>query len=188
LPPSCPTTASAKESCVDSRSRMRTSLSRHHGIMVVKGFSEVSMVIPNGILNNPALSYVRQWMLRSTQIIAVVDMARELFQPKNDTQTSMVLMRRLSSKERDKASSGELDYPVFMAVTQKIGHDKRGQKIYRQSPNGEDIVAMRDDEVVEIDSNTNERITKIVKVKDRVVDDELPEVADAYRTWLDELK
>ena len=60
------------------------------------------------------------------KIVAVVDMARDLFQPKNDTQTSMLLMRRLAPEERRLAEVGRLDYPVFMAVTQKIGHDKRG--------------------------------------------------------------
>jgi type I restriction enzyme M protein len=70
---------------------------------LVEGSGRMAMVIPNGILNNPALGYVRQWMLQNTQIIAVVDIERDLFQPKNATQTSMVLMRRLSSEERERS-------------------------------------------------------------------------------------
>src|SRR5207253_7060396 len=70
-----------------------------------EGSGRMGMVIPNGILNNPALGYVRQWLIHNTQIIAVVDMARELFQPKNDTQTSMILMRRLSASERELAAA-----------------------------------------------------------------------------------
>jgi type I restriction enzyme M protein len=155
---------------------------------LVDGTGRMAMVIPNGILNNPALAYVRQWMMQNTQIIAVVDMARELFQPKNDTQTSMVLMRRLSAKERRVAVSGKLDYAVFMAVTEKIGHDKRGQAIFRQAPNGDDIVALRDDEIIEFDPQTGERIVRTVQIKDRVVDDELPEVSAAYRQWLENIK
>ena len=65
-----------------------------------EGTGRMAIVLPNGILNNPALGYVRHWILRNAQVIAVVDMARELFQPKNDTQTSMVLLRRLSASER----------------------------------------------------------------------------------------
>ena len=79
------------------------------------------MVIPNGILNNPALGYVRHWLLTNTQVLAVVDMARELFQPKNDTQTSMVLLRRLSADECALAQAGTLEYPIFMAVTSRSG-------------------------------------------------------------------
>jgi type I restriction enzyme M protein len=148
------------------------------------GSGRMAMVIPNGILNNPALAYVRQWMLKNTQILAVVDMARELFQPKNDTQTSMVLMRRLSEDERTNAAKRRLDYPVFMAVTEKIGHDKRGNVIYRRTEMGDDLLVEREEPTLELDQETGQEVLKIIKVKDRLVDDELDEVADAYLAWL----
>jgi len=151
---------------------------------LVEGIGRMAMVIPNGILNNPALGYVRQWMLRNTQIIAVVDMDRDLFQPKNDTQTSMVLMRRLSHEERELSARGKLDYPVFMAVTHRIGHDKRGKVIYRRTDTGEDVVVLRTEENVVTDLKTGEERIVKVQFKDKVVDDELPEVATAFRAWL----
>lgn len=142
----------------------------------------LAMVIPNGILNNPALEYVRAWMRENVQILAVVDMQRDLFQPKNDTQTSMVLMRRLSSLERDHARSRRLDYPVFMAVAEKIGHNKRGKTIYRRSANGEELLEPIPPDVLD-------PITRVPRPSShrrlqRVIDDELPEVADAYTAWL----
>lgn len=149
-----------------------------------EGTGRMAMVIPNGILNNPALGYVRQWMLHNTQIIAVVDMARELFQPENDTQTSMILMRRLSESERELAAANKLDYAVFMAVAEKVGKDRRGNDIYRQTETGEDMVVLRVEEITEIDSQTGEEIHRQVTIKDRIIDDELPEVAVAFRRWL----
>jgi type I restriction enzyme M protein len=151
---------------------------------LVEGTGRMAMVIPNGILNNPALAYVRQWMLHNTQIIAVVDMARDLFQPKNDTQTSMVLLRRLSRDERDMAVKNQLDYPVFMAVTHRIGHDKRGNKIFRQTELGDDVIVLRTEEVMETDVKTGDEYISRVQVKEKVVDDELPEVAIAFKQWL----
>ena len=146
------------------------------------GTGRLAMVIPNGILNNPALAYVRTWMFQNVQLLAVVDMQRDLFQPKNDTQTSMVLMRRLSHQERAHALAGHLDYPIFMAVAEKIGHDKRGNTIYRRSPEGDEI----------LESSLSGSLDPITRVPrpaatahlQRVVDDELPEVADAYTAWL----
>jgi type I restriction enzyme M protein len=146
----------------------------------------VAMVIPNGILNNPALGYVRQWMYENVQILAVVDMARELFQPKNDTQTSMVLMRRLSPQEKAEAMAGRLDYPVFMAVAEKVGHDKRGNIIYRRSETGDDILVEVTERVSEVDPETGVERVVVVSTHERVVDDELPEVAQAYAEWLRE--
>jgi type I restriction enzyme M protein len=150
------------------------------------GKGRMAMVIPNGILNNPALGYVRHWLLANTQVIAVVDMARELFQPKNDTQTSMVLLKRLSAEERQQAQATGLDYPVFMAVAERIGHDKRRNPIYRRHPDGQEVLAVRTETDTVIDPDTGQEKTVEVVAKERVLDDELPEVAEAFRRWVDE--
>ncbi|WP_448620064.1 N-6 DNA methylase [Geodermatophilus sp. URMC 65] len=150
------------------------------------GTGRMAMVIPNGILNNPALGYVRHWILSHTQVLAVVDMARELFQPKNDTQTSMVLLRRLSDDERVSAEAEGLDYPIFMAVTRSIGHDKRGNVVYRRTDDGDDVWVERIDTISEIDPASGEEVLRQVTTKDRIIDDELPEVAEAYLRWLGE--
>lgn len=148
------------------------------------GSGRMAIVIPNGILNNPRLGYLRQWLLDHTQILAVVDMARELFQPKNDTQTSMVLMRRLAPNEIAQAKASRLDYPCFMAWTQKVGHDKRGNTIYRRNEQGEDIVVVRKEAQTERDPTTGEQTITELEVKEVLVDDELPEVAESYLHWL----
>jgi type I restriction enzyme M protein len=148
------------------------------------GTGRMAMVIPNGILNNPGLAYVRHWLFTHAQVLAVVDMHRDLFQPKNDTQTSMVLMRRLSDKEVAKAQKTGLDYPLFMAVAEKIGHDKRGGVIYKRTPDGEDALVKRTETVIEIDQSTGKEILQEVTFIERQIDDELPETARAYREWL----
>jgi type I restriction enzyme M protein len=150
------------------------------------GTGRMAMVIPNGILNNPALGYVRSWLLSRCQVLAVVDMARELFQPKNDTQTSMVLLRRLAASEVVNSTTSDLEYPIFMAVAEKIGHDKRGNTIYRRTETGDDVVVTRTDTIAEIDRESGDEVLREVTVSERLVDDELPEVATAYLRWLSE--
>ncbi|MBY4040282.1 N-6 DNA methylase [Rhodococcus fascians] len=150
------------------------------------GTGRMAIVVPNGILNNPGLAYVRQWILRNTQILAVVDMHRDLFQPGNDTQTSMVLMRRLNLDEVNQAQSSGLDYPLFMAVAEKIGHDKRGNLIYRRTPEGEDALVKRIESVREIDQETGDETLKSVEITERQIDDELADVSIAYLRWLSE--
>ncbi len=151
---------------------------------LVPGTGRMAIVLPNGILNNPALGYVRQWILQHTQVLAVVDMARELFQPKNDTQTSMILMRRLSADEIAQNADGQLNYDCFMAVTEKIGHDKRGNTIYRRNTQGDDIVIVRQEMVLTLDPESGKQVVSVTEVKELLQDDELPEVADAYLAWL----
>lgn len=155
---------------------------------LVPSTGRMAMVIPNGILNNAALGYVRQWILQHVQVLAIVDMARELFQPKNDTQTSLVLMRRLSAEEEKIAKSKGLSYPIFMAVAERIGHDKRGNARFRQTPDGKDVIIEKEELIIEIDPISGHEVYSTIEVRERVIDDELPEVAEAYLAWLGELQ
>jgi type I restriction enzyme M protein len=154
--------------------------------LLIPGTGRFAIVIPNGILNNPALGYVRTWLMQNVQILAVVDMARELFQPKNDTQTSMVIGRRFDATERQAALDGSLEYRIFMAVTERIGHDKRGNVLYRRTETGEDVLVTRVETLADIDADTGEEVLREVEVSERLVDDELPDAATAFRRWLSE--
>lgn len=148
------------------------------------GTGRMAIVLPNGILNNAALGYVRHWILANTQVLAVVDMARELFQPKNDTQTSVLMVRRLSDEERRGLETKALEYPVFMAVAERVGHDRRGNVLFRRTDSGEDVLVEREETVAEIDPESGEEVLRTATVTERLVDDELPEVASAYLKWL----
>jgi type I restriction enzyme M protein len=142
------------------------------------GTGQMAMVIPNGILNNPPLGYIRQWILDNCQLIAVVDMQQDLFQPRNDTQTSMVILRKLSDMERAKRR----DYPIFFAVTDKIGHDKRGNTIYVRDEEGNDVIEERTIMVTTVVDG--ESVSKPIKEKVRIVDDQLPKIPTLFRQWL----
>lgn len=152
--------------------------------MLAPGGGRMAIVLPNGILNNSALGYVRQWIMENTQVLAVVDMARELFQPKNDTQTSMLLLRRLDPEERSEVSKGRLDYAIFMAVAESVGHDRRGNITYRRTNEGDDVLVATEATLAEIDPDTGQEVLRTVATEERQVDDELPEVAEAYLRWL----
>ena len=151
-------------------------------VQLLRPGGRFALVIPNGILNNPALGYVRTWLMQNTRILAVVDMARELFQPKNDTQTSMVLAQRLTAEERSAVEEGKfLKYPIFMASTEYVGHDKRGNVLYKRNDVGDDIMVTRAERRVVIDPESGVERFVMVDVSERMVNDELADVARAYR-------
>lgn len=141
------------------------------------GTGIMAMVIPNGILNNVSLAYVRQWLMDNTQIIAVVDMQRDLFQPRNDTQTSMVILRRLSDEEIARTP----DYPIFFAVTKRIGHDKRGNTVWLRDETGQDILAERRSQVRLVIEGREVQREIVEKVP--VVDDDLTRVPSVFKKW-----
>lgn len=151
-------------------------------LQFLKPGGRMAIVLPNGLLNNPGLSYFRQVILKQAQLLAVVDMHRDLFQPRNDTQTSMVLLRKWSEGE-SAASHG--DYPVFMAIADKVGHNKRGNTVFKRAPDGSLLLTdtVRTHKVPKADG-TFEEVAVLATVP--IVDDELNDVADAYHSWLAE--
>ena len=150
------------------------------------GTGRAAIVLPNGNLNNPSRGFVREWLLRETQILAVVDMQRDLFKfagGGTDTQTSLLLIRRLAPEERELARGKGLDYPIFMAVAESIGHDKRGKTLYKRDADGNDVTVEAAETVTTADPATGREVEQTITNKIKVVDDDLPAVADAYLRW-----
>ena len=56
--------------------------------------------------------------------------------------------------------------------------------MYKQAPNGDDMVIQRKEQIVDIDYKTGQTHVVEVDIKDRVIDDELPDVANVYLNWL----
>ncbi|MGH7745684.1 MAG: hypothetical protein ACREQ5_12980, partial [Candidatus Dormibacteria bacterium] len=61
---------------------------------------------------------------------------------------------------------------------------KRGNVIYRRTETGDDAMISRVETVREIDPGNGDEILRQVEIRERHVDDELPEVATAYLRWL----
>jgi type I restriction enzyme M protein len=118
----------------------------------------LAIVLPDSILSNPGLVWLRNWILTEFRIIASIDLPTETFEPSTGTQTSLLIMRKLLDKE--KAKKGHL---IYMAIPEKVGHDRRGMPIFRETPDGD----------LELDE-------RYLPIKD----DHLPLVVESFRTWL----
>lgn len=141
------------------------------------GTGIAAMVLPDGILGTPGLGFVRQWLFENTVILASVDMHADTFQPGTSVQTSVLVVRRKSKEERRYMS----DYPVFMAICDHIGHDKRGNTVYVRDDEGYEVVADVEDAIA-IDADRLDEET--FRTQARVVDDNTQEIADAFREWM----
>nr|WP_197659496.1 N-6 DNA methylase [Xanthomonas translucens] len=151
-------------------------------LQFLKPGGRMAIVLPNGLLNNPGLTAFRHVVLKQAQLLAVVDMHRDLFQPRNDTQTSMVLLRKWAENE---SAESHGDYPIFMAVADAVGHNKRGMTLYKRAPDGSLLLheTAKIHRVPKVDG-TFEEVE--VSTTEPIVDDELDEVANAYHAWLEE--
>jgi type I restriction enzyme M protein len=91
------------------------------------GRGRVALVVPYQTLSGPKLGFVREWLLRYAKLIAVVDLPSTTFQPWTGTKTSLVVFERRA--EPLPSWDESQDYPVFMAIAENIGHDRRGNPV-----------------------------------------------------------
>jgi type I restriction enzyme M protein len=96
--------------------------------LALPGEGVIGLILPYQILSGPQLGFVRQWLLMNAQMIAVVDLPADTFQPWTGTKTSIVIFKRRSSPLTEVAEIAK-DPKIFMAVSQHIGHDRRGNPI-----------------------------------------------------------
>jgi type I restriction enzyme M protein len=115
-----------------------------------------------------------------------VDLHPDTFQPNNGTQTSVLILQKKTEEEmRKEEKQRQLDdYEIFMAQTLAIGHDKRGNTLYKRNDEGEEILFPpegEETELYEVDAqgDASRRLLRPTKQ----VDDDAPVVALEFLDW-----
>lgn len=153
-------------------------------IQWLKPSGRMGIVLPDGILGNPGDEYIRWWILRHCWVLASVDLPVESFivEANVNILTSLLFLKKKTQQEIAAADlGGEPDYPVFMAVAEKVGYDRRGNTLYKRRPDGEEIVEER--EVTERITVSGYTVERKLRRKSKVVDDDLPAIAEGYREF-----
>jgi type I restriction enzyme M protein len=142
------------------------------------------LVLPDGILGNPGDEPIRRWILKHCWVLGSVDLPVETFivEANVNILTSLLFLKKKTSEEmRLESMKGAVDYPVFMAVAENVGFDRRGQTRYKQTPDGEVIYEEREE--IERFRFGQQIETRVLKRKVPIVNDDLPEIAKAYREF-----
>ena len=132
----------------------------------VKPRGYLVIVVPDGIVNNPGLHFIRSWLLRRTRIIASVGLPKTTFAAsKGINNPTVLVVQKLTPREARDADDGILQasYDIFMSTPKTAGINSRALPIYLRQPDGR--------EVIDDDGN-------------RIRDDEVRGVVDAFRNWL----
>ena len=81
----------------------------------------LGIVLPDGILGNDKLGYIRNHIIKHAKILAVIDVPIETFMPHTSTKTSILILKKYLEDEII-----EEDYEIFMAIAETCGHNRRG--------------------------------------------------------------
>lgn len=89
-------------------------------LQLLKDGGRMAIVLPDGIYGNNQLGYIRKWLLERVRITAIIDVPTETFMPNTPTKTTIMILQKLPKNKIPN------DYPIFMAVAETCGHNRRG--------------------------------------------------------------
>jgi len=144
---------------------------------LLKPGGRLGIVLPDSILGSPGLEYLRYWILKNMKLIASIDLHVDTFQPRNGTQCSVLILQKKTNKEKEATENETIDYNIFMAMVEKIGHDKRGNTIFMRDEDGNEILI---DEEIKI--RDEDKVT-IIHSKSKIIDDQTVLVPGIFEDW-----
>jgi type I restriction enzyme M protein len=155
-------------------------------LQFLKPGGRMAIVLPDSILSNPGLAWLRRWILKNAWIIASVDLPREMF-AKSDTHTmtSVLFLQKFTVEERRMVAHGGRtpDYEIFMAIADRVGWDLRGQPVYLRTEEGEEILRKTPRPFPTRDARGH--IVEMVReVEEPIIHDQLPKISEMFVTWL----
>ncbi len=145
----------------------------------------MGIVLPDSILGSPGLGYIREWLIQNHRIVASIDLHQDTFQPRNGTQTSVLFLQKKTEEQKDaEEKSGQMaDYNIFMAMVEKIGHDKRGNPLFKRDKEGNEILVPDKNNVLVMGETGEGTRTVAHEQKVKVEDDQTPDVPAIFAEW-----
>jgi len=117
--------------------KLRNNVERHilfieRSLDVLRPGGRMAIVLPQGVLNNTNMQYVREFLFDKARILAVVGLHGNTFKPHTGTKTSVLFLQKWGGE----AGKSLNDYPIFMAVSKRAGKDNSGDYVYKKDKSG----------------------------------------------------
>ncbi len=120
----------------------------------LKKGGKLGIVLPEGIFGNPRDRYIIEYLLKNYKINAIISCGHLAYMPHTHIKTSLLFVEKIAPPSES--------YPIFVAVADKVGHDKNGKILYKMDGSGKTLK----------DVNGN-----------KVIDDDFPIVVENYRRF-----
>ena len=145
----------------------------------------MGIVLPDNILGAPGLGYIREWLIKNHRIIASVDLHVDTFQPRDGTQTSVLFLQKKTHEQKyiEEKTGTMADYNIFMAMVEKVGHDKRGNPTFKRDKEGNEILVPDTNSILVLGMTGEGNRTVSHEQKRKVEDDQTPDVPAIFTEW-----
>jgi type I restriction enzyme M protein len=116
---------------------VRAILFLERSLRILEPGGRMAIVLPQGLMNNLNDDYVRNFIDREAQILAVVGLHENTFLPFTKAKTSVLFLRKWEESEERPD-----DYEIFFDVSRRPGKNGYGQPIWRADGTGLDTDVM----------------------------------------------
>ncbi|MCX2748983.1 N-6 DNA methylase [Arthrobacter sp. MI7-26] len=97
----------------------------------LKPGGHLGIVMPKSFLDTATYRASREFLFKQAELLGVVTLHKNTFQPDTGVRTCILFIRKLDPKESPSSA-----YPIYMAISQKIGQDSEGRQIFVSDVNG----------------------------------------------------
>jgi len=149
-------------------------------LQLLKPNGKMAIVLPDSILSNPGLSYIRYWIRKKANIISVIDLPEETFQPFTGVRASILFL------EKKDTSIDNQVYDIFMAKANVVGKNRRGNILYKRDYDSGEII-QEEKEVLITSIENGKGFTRSIKKIVPIVDDDLPIISDVFSSWYNDI-
>ncbi len=125
-------------------------------LRLLKKGGKLGIVLPEGVFGNPRDRYIIDYLLKNYKIHAIISCGHLAYMPHTHIKTSLLFIEKISPPSTS--------YPIFVAVANRVGHDKNGKELYKLDETGK----------LEKDEKGN-----------NIIDDDFPTVVRNYQLFRD---
>lgn len=90
-------------------------------LQMLKNKGKMAIILPETYLHAPSKKYILEFLKRNNNIIAIIDLPRNTFQPFCGAKTCLIILQKNTPQHNN----------IIMGVAEQIGHDHRGDLIYQ---------------------------------------------------------
>ncbi len=110
-------------------------------IQLLKNGGKMAIVLPEGIFGNPSERYIWEMIKKNGNIIGIISLPQEAFQPHTHMKTSILIFEKGKIQQEK----------IFMAIAKKVGHDKNGKTIFKINKDGSFILDENKNKIIDDD-------------------------------------
>jgi type I restriction enzyme M protein len=96
----------------------------------------------------------------------------------------LILQKKTQQQINDEDIRGTMaNYNIFMAMVEKVGHDKRGNPLFKRDKERNEILVPDHNNEIVMDTTAEGDVTAALERKKKLEDDQTSEVPSIFAKW-----